>query len=150
MKEITVAGDNVAVKDETPTLGYTKASALPKKGITINATYLGHFTGGDYNSTTHYLKLIDGTLSVKAKDEIVEAKAGDKIGLSGTKILNQKLALVGRGAKVRIEFSGMKSFKTKKGEMAREAQFKVFADASDATVAAASEAEASDVFDSAS
>lgn len=136
MKEITVAGNAVSLKDETPTLGYTKASALPKKGISINAVYLGSFTGGKYGSTTHYLKLTDGSLNVTAGDDIVKAKAGDKVGFSGTKILNQLLAQVARNSAIRIEYSGMKEFQTKAGETAREAQFKVFADeASEATVA---------------
>lgn len=135
MKEITLAGNSVAVKDDTPTLGFTKASALPKKGISINALYLGSFTGGKYGSTTHYLKLVDGSLNVTNKDEIVKAKAGDKIGLSGTKILNQLLAQVARGSAIRIEYNGMHEFQTKAGETAREAQFKLFADASDGTVA---------------
>jgi hypothetical protein len=135
MKEITIEGDNVAVKDDLPTLGYTKASALPKKGIVINALYLGSFTGGKYGSTTHYLKLNDGSLNVTAGDEQIKAKAGDKVGLSGTKILNKKLALVSRNTNIKIEFTGMEEFQTKAGETAREAKFKVFADESDGTVA---------------
>lgn len=145
MKEITLAGNSVAVKDDMPTVGFTKASALPKKGISINALYLGSFTGGKYGSTTHYLKLVDGTLNVTSNDEIVKAKAGDKIGLSGTKILNALLLQVVRGSAIRIEYSGMKEFQTKAGETAREAQFKLFADESDATVAGA-DAAVADIF----
>ncbi len=149
MKEITLAGSSVAVKDDMPTVGFAKASTLPKKGITINALYLGSFTGGKYGSTTHYLKLVDGSLNVTSDDELIKAVAGDKVGISGTKILNQLLAQVARNSAIRIEFNGMKEFQTKAGETAREAQFKVFVAESDGTVAAASEAEAGDIFDNA-
>jgi len=140
MKEVTLGGNDIASRDETPTLGFTKASALPKKGVTIDANYLGSYTGGKYNSTTHYLKLTGGILSVSNADGIVEAKTGDKIGFSGTKVLNQLLAKVSRNSDIKIVYSGMKEFTTKAGELAREAQFKLFAEASKETVAVASDA----------
>jgi len=128
MREITVPGNSTIVKDETPLTGFTNASALPKKGVNIKATYLGSFTGGKYNSTTHYLKLTEGSLSVKNNDDTVKAVAGNKIGLSGTKILNALLEQVAHGSAIEIKYSGMKEFTTKKGETAREAQFKLYAD----------------------
>lgn len=144
MKEIVL--DSEKAKDETPTLGYLKTGDLPKKGITIKATYLGSFTGGKYNSTTHYIKLSEGSINVKNRDgELVKAEAGSKIGLSGTKMLNEKLSLVARNQGVVIQFDGMEEFTTKTGELAREAKYRVFADKAENAVASEENADV-DIF----
>lgn len=114
-------------KERTPLAGFTKASLLKKKGENLTGIYEGYHIGGKFNSTTHYIILEKGGVQMKnvETEEFDKAKDGDKVGISGTKLLNEKLSGVARGSKISIDFTGWNEFQTKAGEAAREALFEV-------------------------
>lgn len=116
--------------EKVPVAGFTKASLLPKAGLTIIGQYEGYNIGGKYDTVTHYLISETPDIKIEKTDaagerEQAKSLAGDKIGISGSKKLNAGLADVARGSKVSINFTGWKEFKTLKGETGREALFSV-------------------------
>lgn len=83
--------------ENTNTIFY-KLNDLEKNSV-LKAFYKGSFTGGEFNSTTHYFVDLDG----------------QKYGLAGCKELNNKLSLVSEDALVALTYKGKRKLETSHG-----------------------------------
>ena len=85
-------------KAENSNTIYYKLNDLEKNSV-LKAIYKGSFTGGDFNSTTHYFVDADG----------------QKYGVAGCTELNRKLDLVSEDTLVALTYKGKRKLETAHG-----------------------------------
>lgn len=102
-REITL-GSTVGMVDE-----FVSPADL-KAGAEIVGTYLQSYTGGQYNTTTHKLRNSNGTV----------------IGLNGTGQLNKLMALVPKGATIKVVYEGKSTIKNGPNAGKKAHNFRVF------------------------